>query len=81
MEKYQPEGGYQSLTADHPLYPSAMKTTAVYRIDPDRIDVRVNFHQHKSVEHRLNLIKRLEERAEGIDLATAEIMRRMMKAE
>jgi uncharacterized protein len=77
-EKYQPEGGYKPITRDEPTYHSLLKGTAVYRINPDRIDVRINLRQKKSVEYRRKLIERLEHRAQGPDLATADVIRNML---
>lgn len=78
MEKYQPEGGYTPMTADEGTYRGILKATAVYRIDPDDVTVRVNFRQKKSRKYNRMLVQRLEERAEGTDLATAREIRRML---
>lgn len=77
-EKYQPEGGYKPITRDEPTYHSLLKGTAVYRITPDRIDVRINLRQRKSAKYRRKLIERLEIRAQGPDLATADVIRSML---
>jgi len=77
-EKYQPEGGYEPIAPKGDAYQSVLKRTAVFRVDPDQIDVRVNVRQNKSVRYRRRLIARLEERGEPLDLATAEVLKNML---
>jgi hypothetical protein len=77
-EKYQPEGGHEPISPKRDAYKSVLKRTAVFRIDPDQIDVRVNVRQNKSVRYRRRLIARLEERGEQLDLATAEVLKNML---
>jgi len=71
MEKYQPEGNFRPITATEPIYQRLLKETAVFRIDPDRVECRVKLAQDKPEATRRKLITLLEERAEGMDLQTA----------
>jgi len=78
MDKYQPEGKYVPLDAKDRVYKHLFKATAVYRIDPKSIDVKINFRQKKSDKYNRRLIEKLEKRGEAIDLATAAEIRRML---
>ncbi|MCP4568146.1 MAG: pyridoxamine 5'-phosphate oxidase family protein [FCB group bacterium] len=79
MKKHQPEGGYQPITADDPLYEHIFKATAIFRIDADQIDIKINFRKKKSREYNLGLIKNLENRGMGRDLATAAEIRKILE--
>jgi nitroimidazol reductase NimA-like FMN-containing flavoprotein (pyridoxamine 5'-phosphate oxidase superfamily) len=81
MNKYQPEGGFTPMKPDESIYRGLFKATAVYRIDPDEVTVRVNFRQKKSKKYNRMLVEKLEERAEGQDLVTAKEIRRMLGEE
>lgn len=76
--KYQPDGGYRPITADEPTYNPLLKNTAVFRIDADHIDIKVNFRQRKNPDYKKKIIRKLEERSQGPDLATAEILRKLL---
>jgi nitroimidazol reductase NimA-like FMN-containing flavoprotein (pyridoxamine 5'-phosphate oxidase superfamily) len=77
-KKYQPEGGYRPIKEDEPAYNPILKNTMVYRIDTDRIDIRINFHQKKNSAHKKKLIHFLEERGQGPDIETAAILKEML---
>ena len=78
MEKYQPEGGYKVITSTEASYQQVLQKTAVFRIDPVRIEVKIKFGQNLGLQERQTLIKKLEERNQGTDLKTAEEMRKML---
>ncbi len=78
MEKDQPEGGYKPITIDEPLYQGPLKKTAVFKIVPVQIDVKVKFGQNLNPTARQNLIAKLEERNQGKDRETAEEIRKTM---
>lgn len=80
MDKYQPEGGYLPITLENPDYRSLLEKTAVFRIEPDQIHLKVKFHQKKSREFKLAVIRHLEKRRRGPDLATAEVLRSMLES-
>jgi nitroimidazol reductase NimA-like FMN-containing flavoprotein (pyridoxamine 5'-phosphate oxidase superfamily) len=77
MEKYQPEGGYAPIT-DVALYEKDLRRTAVFRIDPEQISMKVKFGQNLRRKVRERLIAKLEERAEGMDIVTAEEIRKTL---
>jgi len=78
MEKHQPEGGFERITGDDPLYSKALAEVTVFRIDPDRIDVREKFGDHLSRETRQQLIGKLRERGRERDLETAREMEKRL---
>lgn len=77
-EKYQPEGGYRPIKPEETAYHPILKNTMVYRIDPDHIELRVKFNQKKSSDYKKKIIRKLEERRQGPDLATAAILKKML---
>jgi nitroimidazol reductase NimA-like FMN-containing flavoprotein (pyridoxamine 5'-phosphate oxidase superfamily) len=79
MKKYQPEGNYKPIRADDPAYQSLLDKTIVFRIDADRFDIKTKFHQKKSAEHKRKLIRLLEERNQGPDLATAALLKELIE--
>ena len=79
MEKHQPEGGFRPITPEEDTYRKLLEETAVFRIDPDRVECRVKLAQDKPEATRRELITRLEERGQGMDLQTAAEIRRMLK--
>lgn len=81
VDKYQPEGGYTPMTPNEKIYRGLFKSTAVYKIVPDSITVKVNFRQKKSKEYNRKLIERLEERSIGRDILTAREIRKMIGEE
>lgn len=79
MEKHQPDIGFRPIDASDPLYAKALDEVAVFRIDPERIDIRSKFGENLSRETRLVLIEKLKERNEGLDPETAmEMEKRLM---
>jgi nitroimidazol reductase NimA-like FMN-containing flavoprotein (pyridoxamine 5'-phosphate oxidase superfamily) len=78
MEKYQPEGGYRRVTAADPFYLDIVRNTAVFRVDPVQIDIKIKLPFNKPEEFRRSLIERLTARAQGPDLATAAALRKSL---
>lgn len=71
MEKYQPEGGFKTVSADDPIYRKPLEEVAIYRVDQDQIDFREEVGQRLSSDQKISLIARLKERGHQIDLETA----------
>jgi uncharacterized protein len=76
MEKYQPEGQFPPVSTDNPLYGEILKKTAVFRIDPVHIDMKIKFPFNKPDSFIRSLIDKLTARSSGPDLATAEVLRK-----
>jgi len=80
MEKHQPEGGFRQIDPADPLYAKAIEEVAIFRVDPDRIDIRTKFGDHLSPEIRRRIIGKLKERNLGSDGATAHEMERRLNS-
>lgn len=78
MEKYQPEGGHLPITTAEPIYEQLLMMAQTFRIVPERVTVRSKFAQNHPESTRRNLIARLEERNQGMDLQTAEELRKTL---
>lgn len=78
MEKYQPEGGYNKISADAPLYVKALEETALFRVEPDSVSVKIKLGQNLPPETRRYLIAKLLERNTGPDKMTAGEMERAL---
>ncbi|MBI4665077.1 MAG: pyridoxamine 5'-phosphate oxidase family protein [Nitrospinae bacterium] len=75
MAKYQPEGGHAPISAIAPLYAKELSNTAVFRVTPERVDVKQKFAQNLPLEVRNMLIEKLVARNKGMDVKTAEEIR------
>ena len=78
MEKYQPEGNYQRITAGNPMYIKPLQCVSVFKIVPTQVDMKFKFGQNFSVKKRRDLINKLQERNRGIDMQTAEEIRKTL---
>jgi len=78
MEKYQPEGNFPEVTTQEEVYKSVMQRTAIFRVDPDHIDIKIKFCQNKPEPFQRALITKLEERGTPRDLRTAAEIRKML---
>jgi nitroimidazol reductase NimA-like FMN-containing flavoprotein (pyridoxamine 5'-phosphate oxidase superfamily) len=76
MEKYQPEGGYRPLAADDPGYVPALSGVGVFRIDARSWTGKVKLLQSGPEDQRRQVMERLNERGEAVDLLTVELMGR-----
>lgn len=72
MEKDQGEGGYLPFHVDEPLYQKIIDQTGIYRLDLTMVDMKVKFGQNRSETVRRDLIAKLKERGQPLDLATAQ---------
>ncbi len=79
MEKYQPEGNYQPIIATDPMYTKQLQRVSVFKIVPTQIDMKFKFGQNFSVKKRRELIEKLQERNRGVDMQTAEEIKRTLK--
>ncbi len=76
MEKLQPEGGFEPITAEAPMYRKSLRTTAVVAIDIEQIAGKFKFGQNLPRSKRETVAKKLGERGCPIDHATVEMMQR-----
>jgi predicted FMN-binding regulatory protein PaiB len=76
MEKLQPEGGHEPISADSPLYRKSLKTTAVVAIEVERMTGKFKFGQNLPKSKRDGVAERLEARGCPVDRATAAAIRK-----
>jgi len=75
MEKHQPEGGYERIAPDKPLYVKPLQETGVFRVTPERIDFLDKLGQQLGMEARNRVINGLLERNWPGDRKTVEAIR------
>ncbi len=73
MQKLQPEGRYRPLQEDS--YKKAINATAVFRLNIETIRAKFKFGQHLDRDRFDMIIRHLEDRAQGVDLETIELMK------
>jgi len=73
MQKLQPKGGYKPFSDVE--YDSALKATAVVKIELSHSSCKFKFGQHLSEERFEMILLHLEERGTEVDMKTVEIMR------
>jgi nitroimidazol reductase NimA-like FMN-containing flavoprotein (pyridoxamine 5'-phosphate oxidase superfamily) len=75
MEKLQPEGGYQRITAADPLYTKTLATTAVLALPLTEMTAKFKFGQNLPARKRKQIADRLLARDQGRDAETVAAMR------
>jgi nitroimidazol reductase NimA-like FMN-containing flavoprotein (pyridoxamine 5'-phosphate oxidase superfamily) len=73
MQKLQPKGGYKPFSDGE--YDSAIKATAVVKMEVGHLSCKFKFGQHLSEERFEMIVSYLEERGTKIDMRTVEMMR------
>ena len=79
MEKMQPEGGYEPIDTQNPIYTKMMEKTGVYAIVPDFITLKVKAGQNLSQERHNALMERIKGRNGSVDDATIRLMGQFQK--
>ncbi|MGD9970123.1 MAG: pyridoxamine 5'-phosphate oxidase family protein [Sulfuricurvum sp.] len=81
MEKMQPEGGYETITHENPIYTKMLEKTGVYKIIPDFITLKVKAGQNLPKERHDALMQRMRERDSAADYETLSIMQELERKE
>lgn len=68
MQKYQPEGGYQPLSATHPLYERALRGVLVFGVRLERVAGKCKLGQNRKPEELVNIAERLWQRGAARDV-------------
>jgi nitroimidazol reductase NimA-like FMN-containing flavoprotein (pyridoxamine 5'-phosphate oxidase superfamily) len=76
MVKYQPEGGYRTITPFDPMYLKPLEQVGVFRIEPDSWTGKVKVLQAKNETGTEKVMSLLEERGSEVDLRTVALMKR-----
>jgi len=75
MQKLQPKGGYKPFSDSE--YDSAIKATAVVKMEVSHMSCKFKFGQHLSEERFEMILSHLKQRGTQIDMRTIEMMRRI----
>jgi nitroimidazol reductase NimA-like FMN-containing flavoprotein (pyridoxamine 5'-phosphate oxidase superfamily)/GNAT superfamily N-acetyltransferase len=77
MTKYQPEGGYVPIDAEHPLYRKAVRGILVAELRIDRVDGKAKLGQNRTPAERVRVLEQLWRRGAPGDVeAVARIVSR-----
>jgi len=79
MEKYQPEGGYDPIRADDPIYAKALEVVGVFRVSGSWT-AKMKFGSNEPADHRRRWVDKLRDRGEPRDLATADMIAATLEA-
>ena len=71
MDKHQPEGGFDPINPEIPMYAKALAGVGVFRVLPDSWTGKVKFGQNEPEKLRRVFVKRLRERGGPMDEETA----------
>jgi nitroimidazol reductase NimA-like FMN-containing flavoprotein (pyridoxamine 5'-phosphate oxidase superfamily)/ribosomal protein S18 acetylase RimI-like enzyme len=75
MERWQPEGRCEPISADHPHYAGQLRGTLVLRIGFDRIEGKDKLLQNRAPEEIVRILEGLWERGDRGDPAAIEAIR------
>jgi len=75
MERWQPEGRYEPMTADHPHYRGELKGTLVLRVGYDAVNGKDKLLQNRKPEEVVRVVEGLWERGQPGDPAAIEAIR------
>ena len=76
MQKYQPEGQHQPITAEDPLYKKALAGILVVGVSLRTIDGKAKLGQHRSAVQVSRLVEQLWQRGAPTDPRAIELVRR-----
>lgn len=75
MQKLQPEGNYEPLRANNPMYTKILASTAVFYLKIDKSSFKLKVGQNLTAERKNSLIAELEKRGTALDKETVNLMR------
>ena len=67
MQKLQPEGGYDQIEANNPVYKKAVERLGICVLEPTSMSLKVKAGQNLSEDRRALLIEKLRQRNSAID--------------
>lgn len=76
MRKMQPEGGYESIAPDNPIYTKILDKMGVFRLETETVSLKVKAGQNLTADRFEAMQARLNERGGETDAATIETMKR-----
>jgi len=79
MKHFQPEGGYEPLSASSPTYKQSWDMLALVRIHSYSVRAKWKMGQNRPVSTRLKVAAHLRERNQGLDRKASELIEQMCK--
>jgi nitroimidazol reductase NimA-like FMN-containing flavoprotein (pyridoxamine 5'-phosphate oxidase superfamily)/ribosomal protein S18 acetylase RimI-like enzyme len=76
MEKFQPEGRHQAITAEDPMYKGAVKNLMISKVSLQHLNGKAKLGQNRSPEELQKIIKALWRRGADSDLRAITLLRR-----
>ena len=80
MEKLQPEGGYERITAESSLYQNRLKGVAVIAMEVHKQSTKFKLGQDRDEQWTENVLSQLQKRGCPVDHSTITEMRKLKKA-
>jgi nitroimidazol reductase NimA-like FMN-containing flavoprotein (pyridoxamine 5'-phosphate oxidase superfamily)/ribosomal protein S18 acetylase RimI-like enzyme len=74
MQRYQPEGGYVPIAADHPLYRKAVQGLLVAELAITHLSAKAKLGQNRTPAERVRVVEALWERGAGGDVRAAALL-------
>lgn len=75
MRRWQPDGRYEPIVADHPHYRGELAATLVFRVTLERVDGKDKLCQNRRPEETLRILAGLWERGDAGDVEAIEAIR------
>ena len=79
MQKLQPEGGYETILANSPMYKKSVENIGICRLIPISMSLKLKAGQNLNEEKKALLIEKLSERGEALDLLSIKMIHQMSK--
>lgn len=76
MDRYQPEGGFQPLHADDPIYAPLLRMLVGVRVEVRATKIKFKLAQNRDLETRAHVVAKLRERGAPLDAETADALQR-----
>jgi len=74
MQHYQPDGGYEALSAQHAMYHGSLNTIAAITLTVRECKVKWKLAQNRDRETRVKIIQHLRDRSQDTDRRTADAL-------
>lgn len=77
MQKLQPEGKYDVIEVENPMYKKAIETIGIVQLNPKSISLKIKAGQNLNAERKALLIEKLRERGTSLDRLSIELIEQM----
>ena len=74
MQKLQPEGGYETIAYENPIYKKMLETIGVYKFSPTHISLKLKAGQNLTEERKRLLLEELSKRGTPLDELTIKLI-------